>query len=202
MSSKQISLRVPVGLLEAIDARRDGDNDRTSIIISLLSSALTGEYIEPKENNAIIINKLVKKISSLEQAIKDLASEGIKQNRMEAIIDNSFDMKPSHDTTDTSDERSENLDLDVTDNIYDSAETEESDNIEALPLTLTHSEFFERFGSCEPTEWEVELKNGEVLKLSIMSADAIIAFDSHKGKSRMESKHDVVMYRKILSNVP
>ena len=171
MPTKQTNLRIPVGILEAIDARRDADHDRTAVIISLLTSVLTGEYVQPKETTASIIGKLMKTVSSLERTIEQLRADIAKQDRSQPISALRYpDVRPEPKPDDwiEDDEIEEEIEpdrhgIDRTVELGEVNSIEEE--IEQQGEKLTHRQFLDRFGCCEPSGWEVHFFSGEVSKL-------------------------------------
>jgi hypothetical protein len=185
VATKQTCLRIPVGILEAIDARRDVDNDRTAVIISLLTSALTGEYVKPKETTANIISKLVKTISSLEQTIEDLRADIAKQDRSPTIsalrcTDESPEPKPDDWIED------DDIEDDIEPDDYGFDEKIELEEVNSIASAiepqgekLTHTEFLDRFGCCESSEWEVHFFSGEVSKLQAVYLNGVRVLETN-----------------------
>lgn len=217
MATKQTWLRLPTGILEAIDARRDADNDRTTIIISLLTSALTGEYIKPKENTTQIIGKLTKTVKSLEASIDELSFQIKKQTRIndqtevhpisESRIVSERNNFVTEDTTDFDDDEdlaieqviSDDGDFSDEDDDWDEdIEDKDSDCVEDIepevepePTKLNHQEFIDRFESSQPSGWDVYFIDGSRANLQTVSRDAIrVIFPNGASKMRMASEID------------
>jgi hypothetical protein len=196
MPTKQTNLRIPVGILEAIDARRDADHDRTAIIISLLTSALTGEYIKPNETTANVISKLTKNISSLERTTEQLRAEIAKLNRSQTISALRYtDVRPKPRPDDWIEED----DIEPDDDGFDEKiELEEvnaiAEEIEPQGEKLTHTEFLARFGGCRPNGWAVHLMNGEVFKLLEVCNYAVRVLEPN-GTSKLLAEAYVDFYR-------
>ena len=152
---------------------RDAEHDRTAVIISLITSALTGEYVKPKETTANIIDKLMKTVSSLERTIEQLRADIAKQDRSQAISALQYrDVRPKpkpdvwiEDDIEPDDGFDEKIELGEVNFI---AET-----IEPQGERLTHTEFLNRFGCCEPSGWEVHFFSGEVSQLQTVYGNAI-----------------------------
>jgi predicted RNase H-like nuclease (RuvC/YqgF family) len=191
MPTKQTNLRIPVGILEAIDARRDAENDRTAIIISLLTSALTGEYVKPKETTASIISKLTKTISSLERTIEQLRADIARQDRSPTIsAPRCTDVRPKTNPDDWIEEEIEPDDNGIDEKI----ELGEMNFNEELGEKLTHTEFLARFGCCESNEWEVHFMNGEVFKLQAVLTNAVRVLETD-GTLKLQSEAYVDFYQ-------
>ncbi len=218
MTTKQTAIRIPVGLLEAIDARRDADHDRTTVIIGLLTSALTGEYIKPKENTTQIISKLTKTVKSLEVAIDELSFQIKKQTRInnefavsnvaQSLIipkhDNPIDDKDVYD-----DELVANQDIPDNNNYpgeddIDCTDDEDIDEEEAIsvesevmyePARITHQKFIDRFGCCDPSDIQVVLTDGEILQAITISKDTVIARNNRSPKDRRLMIDEIAYYQ-------
>ncbi|MFM2305219.1 MAG: hypothetical protein RLZZ135_2632 [Cyanobacteriota bacterium] len=176
MPTQQTTLRIPVGILEAIDARRDAEHDRTAVIISLLTSALTGEYVKPKETNANIIGKLMKTVSSLERTIEQLRIDIAKQDRSQPISVLQFTdirPKPKPKSNDWIEDDIEPDDDGFDEKIELGEVNSISKTIEPQGEKLTHTQFLDRFGCCEPSGWEVHFFSGEVSKLQTVLTNAV-----------------------------
>jgi hypothetical protein len=198
MPTKQTNLRIPVGILEAIDARRDADRDRTAIIISLLTSALTGEYIKPNETTANVISKLTKNISSLERTTEQLRAEIANLNRSQTISAlRCTDVRPEPKEPKPDDWIEDDIEPDD-DGFDDKVELEEvnsiAEEIEPQGEKLTHTEFLARFGCCESNEWEVHFMNGEVFKLQAVLMNAVRVLETD-GTLKLQSEAYVDFYR-------
>jgi hypothetical protein len=198
VATKQTNLRIPVGILEAIDARRDADNDRTAVIISLLTSALTGEYVKPKETNASIISKLMKTISSLERTIEQLRADIARQDRSPTISAPRYtDVRPKTNPDDWIEDDWIEDEIDPDDNGTDE-KTElgevNEETIEPPREKLTHTEFLARFGCCEPSGWEVHFFSGEVSKLQTVYENAIRVIKTD-GTLKLHSESYVDFYQ-------
>ena len=200
MPAKQTCLRIPVGILEAIDARRDADHDRTAIIISLLTSALTGEYVKPKETTANIIGKLMKTVSSLERTIEQLRVDIEKQNRSPTIsalrcTDDSPEPKPDDWIEDNDIEEEIEPDRHGIDRQIKLGEVNSiKEAIEPQGEKLTHTEFLDQFGCCEPSGWEVHFFSGEVSKLQTVYGNAIRVMETD-GTLKLHSEAYVDFYQ-------
>ncbi len=224
MATKQTAIRLPVGILEAIDARRDADNDRTAIIINLLTSALTGEYIKPKENTTQIIGKLAKTVKSLESAIDELSyqiKQQAKQNHQAitsiitesriAIGDNIpavNDDRELDDDIDNYDDAIEQLtdDLEIDNQVssdYPEFDTYEDDDVididPIVPTQFTHQEFIEQFGGGIPDNAVAVLINGDICNISIASKDAVLIIDPRSRKNRRLVPNEILHYQ-LLTN--
>jgi hypothetical protein len=198
MPTKQTNLRIPVGILEAIDARRDADNDRTAIIISLLTSALTGEYIKPNETTANVISKLTKNISLLERTTEQLRAEIANLNRSQTISALRYtDVRPEPKDPKPDDDIEDDIEPDD-DGFDDKVELEEvnsiAEEIEPPGEKLTHTEFLDRFGGCQPNGWEVHLFKGEVFKLLEVYTNAVRVLEPN-GTSNLLAEAYVDFYR-------
>ncbi len=201
MPTKQTCFRIPVGILEAIDARRDADNDRTAIIISLLTSALTGEYVKPKETNANIIGKLMKTVSSLERTIEQLREDIAKQNRSQTISTlQCTDIRPELNLNDIDEDDDIEEEIEPDDDGFDEKielQGEVNSIVETIELQgekLTHTEFLARFGCCEPSEWEVHFFSGEVSQLQTVLTNAVRILEID-GTSKLLSEAYVDFYQ-------
>jgi hypothetical protein len=199
VATKQTCLRIPVGILEAIDARRDADHDRTAIIISLLTSALTGEYIKPNETTANVIGKLTKNISLLERTTEQLRAEIAKQNRSQTISDRRCtDVRPEPKPNDWIEDDDIEDDIEPDDGFDEKIELGEvnssAEEIEPQGEKLTHTEFLDRFGGCKPNGWEVHLFDGEVFKLQEVCNYAVRVLDRN-GTSKLLSEAYVDFYQ-------
>jgi hypothetical protein len=187
-----------MGILEAIDARRDADNDRTAIIISLPTSALIGEYIKPNETTANVIGKLTKNISSLERTTEQLRVEIAKQNQSQTVsVLQCTDVRPKpkepkpddwieDDIEPDDDGFDEKIELGKVNSI--------AEEIEPQGEKLTHTEFLDRFGCCESNEWEVHFMNGEVFKLQAVLMNAVRVLETD-GTLKLQSEAYVDFYR-------
>lgn len=218
MATRQTGIRLPTGILEAIDARRDADNDRTAIIISLLTSALTGEYIKPKENTTQIVEKLTKSVKSLEGTVEELSFQIKKQTRIdrEYVLDilasqaQIVSERNIQEDDDTDIDRDEDSAISLaTPNDADEDEEDDEGNgdseyVEDIepplaassePTKFTHQEFIARFGCCQPNGcWEVRFKDGGVWRLDAVSRDAIRA-TAPNGMSKLRMVGEVDSYQ-------
>lgn len=197
MTTKPTCLRLPVGILEAIDARKDANNDRTAIITSLLAAALSGEYIKPKDNTLNTIKHLSKTVKSLEAAIDELSFQIKKQTRINSQVDTS-PIAESHTGSERNNSVVENA-IDFDDEDLSIGEESDCEDIETEaepdPIQFTHQEFIERFGCCRPNGFVVVLVDGDVCELVIVSRDAVLAIDSRIKEERRLSILEIAYYK-------
>ena len=215
MATKQTAIRFPVGILEAIDARRDADNDRTAVIISLLTSALTGEYIKPKENTAQVIGKLTTTVKSLEAAIDELSFQIKKQTRINSqvdtspivesttvsgqnnfIVDNTTNSNSDDDedfVINDSDFKSEadDQDEDISDEEPDYQDVEANSE----PIQFTHQEFIDSFGCCRSSGFVAVLVDGDMCELVIADRNVVLVIDPHSREEKRLSTTEIAYYR-------
>ena len=195
MTTKPICLRLPVGILEAIDARKDANNDRTAIITSLLAASLSGEYIKPKDNTLSTIKHLSKTVKSLEAAIDELSVQIKKQTRINSQVDTS-PIAESHTGSERNNSVVENaIDFDDEDLSIDEEFDCEDIETEAKPIQFTHQEFIERFGCCRPSGFVVVLVDGDVCELVIVSRDAVLAIYPRSKEERRLSILEIAYYK-------